>query len=257
MKIKNDLVALDIETTGVWVEKDKIIELALIKYHPNGEKETFHRRINPGMLIPEVVTKLTGISDQDVKDAPYFKEVTRGILDFIGDADLAGFNIERFDLPLLEREFAEAGIHFEWKERRIYDAQKVYHLNEKRDLAAAYQFYCQKELIGAHSALADSEAVYEILKKQIVKYGEGSDELSVLEKFEYVNHTDFCDSEKRFCWWNGKVYPAFGKYRRQLPLDEIAKRDAGYLKWLLKSDFKDDAKELLQAALDGELPARK
>lgn len=256
MKITNFLVVLDIESTGVWVEKDKIIEIALIKYSPAGEKEVFHKRINPGIAIPAIVTKLTGISNLDVKDAPYFKDVAAAILEFIGESDMGGFNIERFDLPLLQRELNGVGIDFEWKERKIYDAQKVFHLNEKRDLSAAFQFYCEKELIGAHSALADSEAVYEILQRQVARYGEGKDDISVLDKFEYIPISEFYDSEKKFCWWNGKLYPTFGKYRRALSLDEIVKRDAGYLQWLLKSDFGDEVKLLIQGALKGEIPVR-
>lgn len=256
MKIRNTLVSLDIESTGVWVEKDKIIEIGLVKFTPDGKKETFHRRINPGIRIPKSVTDLTGISDQDVKDAPAFRDVANEILSFIGDADLAGFNVERFDLPLLEREFADIGIRFVWEERKVYDAQKIFHLNEKRDLSAAYQFYCDKELTGAHGAVADSGAVYEILEKQVRKYGEGEEDISVLDKFEYTSHMEFYDSDKKIAWWNGKLYLMFGKYRRQISIDELVKKDPGYLKWILTSDFKDDVKALVKDALKGECPKR-
>ena len=256
MKIKNPLIVMDIESTGVWVEKDKIIEIALLKYSPDGGREVLHKKINPGISIPSIVTTLTGITNQDVKNAPYFKEASEEIFQFIGASEFGGFNIERFDLPLLEREFAGVGIKFEWKERRIYDAQKVFHLNEKRDLTAAYQFYCKKELIGAHSALADSEAVYEILKQQVAKYGGGAEEISVLDKFEYSANAEYFDADRKFCWWNGKLYPAFGKYRRNTPLDEIVKKDKKYLLWILESDFKEDVKEMVQSVLNGEMPAR-
>lgn len=257
MNLKNPLISLDIETTGVWVEKDKIIEIALVKYNPDGTKEVFHKRINPGIPIPAAVTELTGISNQDVKDAPSFQEVAKEIFAFLGYSDFAGFNVERFDLPLLQRELWDAGIKFEWKDRNIYDAQKVYHLNEKRDLSAAYQFYCGKELNNAHSALADAEAAYEILGKQVEKYGEGQADISVLEKFTYVTRADSYDSEGKFCWWNGKLYPTFGKYFRKMSLDEIAKKDVSYLNWLITSDFKDDVKALAKLALKGEIPVRK
>ena len=257
MKIKNHLIVLDIESTGVWVEKDKIIEIALIKFSPDGKKETFHQRINPGISIPAVVSQLTGISDHDVKEAPYFRQVAQQLIVFIGTADFGGFNIERFDLPLLEREFSEVGIVFEWQGRKIYDAQKVFHLNEKRDLAAAYQFYCGKELIGAHSALADSQAVYDILAKQVIRYGEGREDLSALDRFEYEVRSEFYDAEKKFCWWNGKLYMNFGKYRRQYSLDELVKRDPAYLRWLLKKDFSDEVKSLIESALNGHLPVYK
>ncbi|HOW58585.1 MAG TPA: exonuclease domain-containing protein [Candidatus Omnitrophota bacterium] len=256
MKIQNALVSLDIESTGVWVEKDKIIEIALVKFSPDGKKETYYKRVNPGINIPKIVTDLTGISNQEVKNAPAFRDVAHEILSFIGSADLAGFNVERFDLPLLEREFADIGIKFTWEDRKVYDAQKIFHLNEKRDLSAAYQFYCGKELVGAHGALADSEAVFEILEKQVDKYGEGQEDISVLDKFEYSSHMNFYDAERKFGWWNGKLYPMFGKYRRQVSLDELVRKDPGYLKWLLTMDFKDDVKTLVKSALKGEIPAR-
>ena len=256
MKVAKDIISLDIESTGVWVEKDKIIEIALIRYTPDGERQTWYKRINPGINIPRPVTELTGISNEDVKGAPSFKQVSREILEFIGDADFAGFNVERFDLPLLERECADSGLRFEWKNRRVYDAQKVFHLNEKRDLTAAYKFYCDKDLAGAHSALADSEAVLEILEKQVQKYGEGSDELSSLDKFEYNSLLDYYDSERKFCWWNGKLYLMFGKYARKQPLEELVKLDAGYLKWILTKDFSDDVKGVVQDALAGRIPVK-
>ncbi len=256
MKVTHALICLDIESTGVWVEKDKIIEIALVKYFPDGKKETYCKRINPGITIPPLVTALTGISDEKVKGEPLFRQEAQAIFDFIGDSDFAGFSIERFDLPLLEREFSEAGFKFEWKERKIYDAQKVFHLNEKRDLSAAYQFYCGKELVGAHSALADSEAVYDILEKQVERYGGGEPDISVLEQFQYEARSDFYDKERKFCWWNGKLYLMFGKYARKLPLEEIVKADPGYLSWVLAKDFSDSVKTIIKAALNGDTPSK-
>jgi len=229
MIVTNSLVCLDVESTGVWVEKDKITEVAFVKFSPDGAKDTFYKRINPGIPIPPAITKLTGISDEDVKTAPFFKDIAREAYEFIGFSDLGGFSIERFDLLLLEREFGEAGIKFDWRGRKIYDAQKVFHLNEKRDLSAAYKFYCDQDLIGAHSALADSEAVLAILEKQVQMYGQGSEELSVLDKFEYTSHMNYFDAERKFCWWNGKLYLMFGKHARKTPLEELVKTDPGYL----------------------------
>ena len=256
MKIKNDFVVLDIESTGIWVEKDKIIEIALVKRSADGKKEVFHKRLNPGILIPPTVMKLTGISNEDVKNAPSFKEAAKEIYDFIGMADLGGFSVERFDLPLLEREFADVGMKFDWKCRNIYDAQRVFHLNEKRDLSAAYKFYCDKELIGAHSAVADSEATLEIFEEQVKRYGEGEEEISVLDKFQYTTSGDFHDAERKFCWWNGKLYLMFGKYARKTPLEAIVKTDKGYLNWVLSSDFSESVKTVIKNALHGELPKR-
>jgi len=257
MKLKNDLVVLDIESTGVWIEKDRIIEIALLKYKPDGSKEVLHTKVNPGMAIPAHITELTGISDRDVQDSPTFKSLSRQVANFLERSDFGGYNIERFDLPLLQRELSDAGIAFAWDDRKIYDAQKVYHLNEKRDLSAAYQFYCGKELVGAHSALADSEAVYDILKQQLAKYGEGREDIAFLEKFEYISPMEFYDEDRKFCWWNGKLYPSFGKFRRKLSLDEIARKEPSYLNWLLKlDDMKEDARTLIENAMRGEFPVR-
>ncbi len=256
MKIKKNLVVLDLESTGIWIEKDKIIEIALLKYTPEGARETFTSRINPDMVIPAVVTTLTGISNQDVQNAPRFRDIADKILKFIGPSDIAGFNVERFDLPLLKREFEEAGLRFEWEDRIIYDAQKVFHLNEKRDLSAAFQFYCGKELTGAHSAMADSQAVYDILEKQVEEYGKGDSDLTVLLQFEYESLFDFYDDERKFCWWNGKLYCMFGKYARKIPLEDIVKSDPGYLKWMLSKDFSDSIKSIVRAALNGDIPTK-
>jgi len=254
MKIKKDLVVLDIETTGVWIEKDKIIEIALLKYHPDGSKETYCSKVNPDMPIPKIVTELTGISDAEVQKAPRFRDIADKVLSFIGASDLAGYNVERFDLLLLKREFEEIGLRFEWDGRSIYDAQKVFHLNEKRDLSAAYQFYCGSEMTNAHSALADSEAVYAILEKQVEKYGQGEQDLSTLLQFEYESLFDFYDDERKFCWWNGKLYPMFGKYARKTPLEDVVRTDPGYLKWILAKDFSDNVKSIVRAALNGDIP---
>ncbi len=143
------------------------------------------------------------------------------------------------------------------KDQRVavfVDAQKIYHLNEKRDLTAAYDFYCMKKLEGAHSALADSEAVYDILEAQVKKYGDGAVSLHSLDHFEYKSAMAFLDKDKKFCWWNGKLYPMFGKYRRTLSLPEIVQKDRDYLEWVLRSDFSDEVKQIVENALSGIYP---
>jgi DNA polymerase III subunit epsilon len=140
MKHEKALIVLDLETTGIWIEKDKIIEVALIRCHTDGSREVYAKRVNPGIPIPKHISQIIGIKDEDIKDAPFFKEIAKEVHDFIGDSDLAGYNLERMDLPLLEREFSEAGYSFDWKKRKIFDAQKVFHLNEKRDLTTAYKY---------------------------------------------------------------------------------------------------------------------
>ena len=254
MKLLNPLIVLDLETTGTWIEKDKIVEIAMIKCHTDGSQLTYERRLNPGIPIPKVISELIGITDQDIKNAPQFAQIAQEILDFIGSSDMAGFNVARFDLPLLEREFCDAGYQFSWRERKIYDAQRVYHLNEKRDLNAAYQFYCQKLLKNAHSAMSDVQATLEVLQSQVEKYGNREEGLAHLDKFQYRKVSEFFDREKKFRWWNGKLYPMFGKYARRLSLQEVAQRDPAYLEWVLAADFSDEVKGLVQDALKGKFP---
>jgi len=255
MKIRNPLVVLDLETTGTWVEKDRIVEVAMIKLLPDGSQQRFESRVNPGMPIPPRVSEITGIRDEDVKDAPRFQEVAPRVLEFIDEADLAGFNVERFDLVILERELFEAGFKFDWRRRVIYDAQRIYHRYEKRDLKAAYQFYCSKKLVNGHTAMGDTEAALEILAAQVRKYGAPEQGIESLRDFEYERIDDYFDAEKKFRWWNGELYPVFGKYARKSSLREIAQKDPGYLEWLLTTDFGDPVKGLIRNALVGRFPA--
>ncbi|MBF0618607.1 MAG: 3'-5' exonuclease [Candidatus Omnitrophica bacterium] len=254
MKLIRPLVVLDLETTGTWIEKDRVIEIAMIKCLPSGVREVYHQRVNPQMPIPLVVQELTGIKNEDVKDMPVFKAVAKDIVAFIGHADIGGFNVEKFDIPLLSRELSEAGAQFSMANRMIYDGQKVYHLNEKRDLTAAYTLYCGKPLQGAHSALADTEATLEVLEAQVKRYGEGDDSVDTLSRFVYKERSEFYDSEKKFRWWNGELYMMFGKYARKEPLKEIAKKDPGYLEWMLGKDFGEEVKALVENALKGQFP---
>jgi len=257
MKITRPLVVLDLETTGTWIEKDRIIEIGMIRCEPDGSEKTYEKRVNPGLLIPAEVTEVTGINNEDVKNCPNFRQLGNEVLAFIGEADIAGFNVERFDLPLLEREFRDNGLEFKWQHRTIYDAQKVYHLHEKRDLTAAYTFYCRKDLVNAHSALGDVRATLEVLSSQVEKYGQGQDTIEALREFDYKKRTEFYDATKKIRWWNGELYMMFGKYAKREPLKKIAEKDRGYLQWILTQDFSDEVKELIKAALDEHFPTPK
>lgn len=254
MKLTHPLVILDLETTGTWIEKDRIIEIGMIRCLPDGQRETFIRRVNPGMPIPHPASEVTGIKDEDVKDAPYFRQLAGEVLKFLEGADLGGFNIERFDLPLLARECKDAGFRFEYSDRVIYDAQKIYHLHERRDLTAAYAFYCGKNLIDAHSALADSEATLEVLMAQVQKYGKGEEVIESLRDFNYKQYSEFYDAGRKFRWWNGELYMMFGKYSRRENLKEVAQKDRKYLEWILTQDFSDEVKDLIEGALEGHFP---
>jgi DNA polymerase-3 subunit epsilon len=256
MKLLKPLVTLDLETTGIWIEKDRIIEIALIKLLSDGTREEFSTKVNPLMPIPARVTEITGIKDDDVKNAPVFTTIAAKVLEFIGDADLGGFNVERFDLPLLAREISDAGLKFDYSQRAIYDAQKIFHLHVKRDLTAALNFYCEKELKDAHSALADTQASLDILIEQVKRYGNGDECIECLKAFEYEANTDYYDTERKFRWWNGDLYMTFGKYARKEPLKVIAKKDPQYLQWIVEKDFSDDIKLMIQGVLNGQHPKK-
>ena len=254
MKLSRTLIVLDLETTGTWIEKDKIVEIGMVKLMPDGARQDYVKRVNPGMPIPANVTRIIDITDDDVKDAPPFKDIAKEILEFIGDSDLGGFNILRFDLPVLEREFFDAGFNFHWRDRDIYDAQKVYHIHEKRDLMAAYQLYCSKELTKAHSAFDDAEATMDILDAQVKKYGVEEKGIESLKDFDYERASAYFDKERKFCWWNGELYPNFGKYRRRKHIQDILKRDRRYLEWILAEDFSEEIRTMIEKVLEGELP---
>ncbi len=254
MKIARPLVTLDLETTGVWVEKDKIVEIGMIKINTDGSRQDYVKRVNPGIPIPPNVSQIIGITDADVKDAPPFKDIAKEALSFLDDCDIGGFNVERFDLPVLEREMFEAGLKFEWRSRVIYDAQKIYHIHEQRDLMAAFQFYCNKNLVNAHSALGDAEATLEILDAQIQKYGSGNPWIESLKGFDYERPVEYFDKERKFRWWNRKLYPTFGKYARRHSIEKIAEMDRPYLEWILTKDFTDEVKSMIEAVLNGQFP---
>lgn len=170
LALDRPLVFIDLETTGLSPVTDRIVEVAMIKVHPDGRRETLARRVNPGVPIPEGAGRVHGITDADVAGAPSFAGIADEVLAFIADADLAGFNIQRFDLPVLQRELATADRHLAMEGRAVVDAQVIYHRKVPRDLAAAYRLYCGKELVGAHGAAADIEACLEVLDAQLAAY---------------------------------------------------------------------------------------
>jgi len=254
MKLSRTLVVIDLETTGTWVEKDKIVEIGMVKLMPDGRREVYVKRFNPGMPIPKNVKRIINISDDDVKDAPPFKDMAKEVIEFIGDSDLGGFNVLRFDLPILERELYDAGHSFHWRERDIYDAQKVYHIHEKRDLTAAYKLYCDKELKNAHSALGDAEATVDIFDSQIKRYGAPEQGIESLKDFDYERSSAYFDKERKFFWWNGELYPTFGKYGRKRHIKDIIRIDRPYLEWMIGADFSEEVKMMVENALNGKLP---
>ncbi len=243
LNLKKPIAFFDLETTGIRIATDRIVEIFILKVHPGGKEETFKSKINPEMHIPEEATAVHGISDEDVKDAPTFKEVAKDIHRFITGCDLAGFNSERFDIPLLAEEMLRAGVDFSMKNRRSVDVQTIFHKKEARNLSAGYKFYCDKELENAHSAEADVRATYEILQAQVERYDDLENDIAALSEFSsHRKRADFAgfilyDDE-------GDEIFSFGKYKGR-KVSEVFRSDPGYFGWIQGADFPLYTKKIL------------
>jgi len=243
LKLKNPLVFFDLETTGINITKDRIVEISYLKVMPDGKEECKTRRVNPQMPIPEQATAIHGITDDDVKDCPTFKELAKSLAVQIEGCDLAGFNSNRFDIPVLAEEFLRAGVDIDLTKRKFIDVQTIFHKMEQRNLAAAYKFYCGKDLVDAHSAESDTRATYEVLKSQLDKYSELENDVDALSKFSsFNNNVDFAGrmiyNEK------GDEVINFGKYKGQL-VREVLVKDFGYYGWIMNGDFPLNTKQKL------------
>ncbi len=256
LNLKNPLVFLDLETTGVNVASDRIVEIALLKINPEGSEEEKVLRINPEMPIPERATQFHKITDEDVKDAPVFREVARNLARFLEGCDLAGFNSNRFDIPLLAEEFLRCDVDIDFKKRKFVDVQAIFHKMEKRTLTAAYKLYCNKELTDAHTALADTRATYEVLKAQLetyqdVEYEDNIGKKSIpvvndIEKLsEFSAYDRYADYMGRIVYDdNGVETFNFGK-NKGLSVEKVLREQPGYYGWMLKSDFPLYTKKVL------------
>ncbi|MGQ7870985.1 exonuclease domain-containing protein [Sunxiuqinia sp. sy24] len=258
LNLKNPLVFLDLETTGINIVTDRIVEIALLKIHPDGREEERDLRINPEMPIPEHVSKIHGIYDEDIKDAPTFKEVAKSLAKFLEGADLAGFNSNRFDIPLLAEEFLRVGVDVDFKKRKFIDVQAIFHKMEKRTLAAAFKFYCQQELVNAHSAMADTKATYDVLKAQLDVYKETEyadnkgvkttpiqNDVNALSEFSsYDRNVDFVG---RIVYnEDGVEVFNFGK-NKGVPVEKVLREQPGYFGWIINSEFPLYTKKMLTA----------
>lgn len=243
LNLKNPLVFFDLETTGIDIVKDRIIEISYVKVFPNGKEESKTMRINPGMPIPPTSTAIHGITDDDVKDCPLFKNVAKQLAAQIEGCDLAGYNSNRFDIPLLAEEFLRAGVDIDLTRRKFIDVQTIFYKMEQRTLAAAYKFYCQKSLENAHTAAADTMATYEVLKAQLDRYPELKNDVTFLSEFSsFTNNVDFAGrmvyNEK-----NQEVFN-FGKYKGRL-VEEVLKQEPAYYSWMMNGDFPLNTKQKL------------
>lgn len=244
LNLKNPIIFFDLETTGVDVSKDRIVEICYIKVWPNGNEVSRTMRINPGVHIPEQASAVHGIYDADVAGCPTFKEVAKDIANDFQGCDIAGFNSNRFDLPMLAEEFLRAQVDIDLTRHRAIDVQVIYHKLEQRTLSAAYKFYCGAELVNAHSALADTRATYEILQAQLDHYPDVLvNDMEFLSQFSsFTRNADFAgrmvlDDE-------GNEIFNFGKYKGE-KVEAVLMRDPGYYAWMMNGDFPLNTKQVL------------
>ena len=244
LNLKNPLVFFDLETTGTNINSDRIVEICYLKVYPNGNEESKTMRINPEMHIPEASSAIHGIYDADVADCPTFKDVAKSIANDLEGCDLAGFNSNRFDIPLLAEEFLRVGVDIDMMKRKFIDVQVIFHKLEQRTLSAAYKFYCDKNLEDAHTAEADTRATYEVLKAQLDRY---PDVLENDMKFlaDYSSYNKNVDFAGRIVYnEQGVEVFNFGKYKG-MSVAEILKKDIGYFGWLMQGDFTLNTKNVL------------
>ena len=233
----------DLETTGINVAKDRIVEIAILKVYPNGNKESKTWLVNPEMQIPEDVIAVHGISNEKVANEPTFKELSKEIYAMIKDSDLGGFNSDRFDIPLLAEEMLRAEIDFDMKSTVSVDVQTIFHKMEKRTLAAAYKFYCNKELTDAHSAAADTNATYEVLLSQLDRYPDLENNVKKLSEFsrrkQSLDFAGFIAIDE-----DGEPIFSFGKHKGK-KVDQVLEKEPGYFGWILNADFPLYTKKVL------------
>lgn len=258
LKLTKPLAFFDLETTGVNVASDRIVEICIIKIMPDGKKEKLLERINPGVPIPLETSLIHGIYDKDIKDKPTFKKLGKAIANFIGSSDLAGYNSNKFDVPILVEEFLRAEIDFDLEGRRLVDVQNIFHQMEQRTLRAAYKFYCDKTIVNAHTAEADVEATYEVLLAQIAKYENTEfedkkgnisipvkNDVKALEEFSKVNKN--VDLAGRIVMNDhGVEVFNFGKHVGK-SVAEVLKKEPSYFAWMMNGDFPAHTKKVLTA----------
>ncbi len=254
LNLRNPLTFFDLETTGTSISRDRIVEYSFIKMMPDGGRETKTARLNPGVHIPEEVSLIHGIYDKDIQDKPAFKEVAKELARFLEGSDLSGFNILKFDVPMLVEEFLRVDLPFDIKKRKMVDSQKIFHYMEKRNLSAAYNFYCDKSLENAHSAEADTLASLEVLEAQVEKYqgksvtdllgkkvGIIENNMNTLHDLTLSNNIDLAG---RMVQKNGKAVFNFGKHRGK-EVQHVLQKEPSYYDWILKGDFPLDTKRRL------------
>ena len=253
VKLDRPLAILDIEATGISPRADRLVELAILRIEPDGTEQFRTWLVNPTVPIPVETTAIHGITDEVVKNCPTFAQVAGDVKNFLGDSDLGGFNIGRFDVPMLCEEFLRAGIAFEAESRRVLDAQRIFHTREPRDLSAALAFYCGRAHVDAHGAEGDVRATRDVLLGQFQKYPDLPTDMEEIDRRFNARDPFNADRSGRFRWVDGEVVVNFGK-KKGARLRELVKQDPGFLKWILKNDFPLDTRRLAENALAGNYP---
>lgn len=245
LQLQKPIAFFDLETTGIDFVKDKIVEISILKVMPNGDENAITRRVNPEMHIPEAATAVHHITDADVADKPPFRQIAKEIAEMLKDCDIAGYNSNKFDVPLLAEEFSRANVDFDWSKRKFIDVHVLFLKKEPRTLSAAYKFYCKKDLEGAHAADADTYATYEVLQAQLDKYPDIQNNVEFLS--EYTHHTNNVDFAGRIIY-NEKKQEVFnfGKYKGQLVAD-VFRKDPSYYSWMMNGDFLTNTKQVITA----------
>lgn len=247
LNLKRPIIFFDLETTGTDNVKDRIVELALVKLLPDGKREQYTRRLNPGIPIPPEVTLIHGISDDDVKDCQTFKQIAHKLFEWMKGCDLGGYNSSKFDLPLLAEEFLRAGVHVDFTERHMIDVQQIFFKMEARTLSAAYSFYCQKELNNAHSAEADILATIEVLEAQLDRYTNIGNDVPTLHQFTHTE--EYVDYARRMVMKDGHPVFNFGKHKGR-KVEDIFNAEPQYYDWMMQADFALHTKQKISEILN-------
>jgi DNA polymerase III subunit epsilon len=243
LNLKNPIIFFDLETTGINIVNDRIVEISYLKIYPNGKEESDTFLVNPTVPIPEKATEIHGIRDEDIKDAPTFTELAKTLAKILEGSDLAGYNSNKFDIPLLAEELLRAGVDIDLSKRKFVDVQVIFHKKEQRTLSAAYKFYCEKELEDAHSAEADTRATCEILKAQLDRYPDLENDIDKLSQFS--SHTRNVDFAGRIiCNEEGVELFNFGKYKGK-SVEDVFEKDPAYYSWMMNSEFPLHTKKVL------------
>ncbi len=248
LQLERPIAFIDLETTGLSVANDRIVEIAILKVNKDGSKTTRTHRVNPEMPISEESTSIHGISNGDVVTEPTFNDLAPSLFKFLFDCDLGGYNSNKFDVPMLVEEFFRVGIEFDFQERKLVDVQNVFHKMEQRTLKAAYKFYCNKEIENAHSAKADIEATYDVLIAQLAKYSELEPNIDFLSAFSKYQRT--ADIMGRIIFDDeGRECINFGKHKGK-PVEVVFKKEPGYFGWLMHGDFPKSTKKVFKDIMD-------